>query len=354
MKPYLRQAKLCALFLIAGTALAAEPLRICASVPELGDLARTIGGKHVAVTVLANGNDDPHAVTPRASFITDLAAADALIYVGLELELGWLPALQQTAQNPKLRWGAPGDINASGAISPIKPAADQLATGHVHAAGNPHYLTDPINGWLVAQRLAQRFATLRPEHTADFNAHFAQFTDQLARAFVGDELTKALGSQAVCQHILDGTLGAIIDSKVDSKVDSKGDSKGDAKMGDLTVAGWLGQTAHLRGISVVVDHDQWPYLAKRCGFTVAGTLEIHPGIPSSGKHLAQLLTIMQEQNVHLILCMPFTDLKPAQVLAEQAQATVVILPHQVGAMPGCDTYMAWCNVVMSTLAAAPR
>ena len=55
---------------------AAEPLNVCASVPDLGELARLVGGDDVVVTSFARGGDDPHFVEARPSFTKLLAKAD--------------------------------------------------------------------------------------------------------------------------------------------------------------------------------------------------------------------------------------------------------------------------------------
>ena len=43
---------------LAGPALA-EPLRVCATIPDLGSLTQEVGGDEVAVTVFAKGPEDP-------------------------------------------------------------------------------------------------------------------------------------------------------------------------------------------------------------------------------------------------------------------------------------------------------
>ena len=70
--------------------------------PDLGSLAREIGGDNVNVTVLAKPTEDSHFVDARPSFVVALRSADVLIDGGAELELGWLPPLLQNARNAKI------------------------------------------------------------------------------------------------------------------------------------------------------------------------------------------------------------------------------------------------------------
>ena len=79
-----------------------EPLRVAATVSELGSLAREVGGEHVAVVVFAKGTEDAHFVEAKPSFIKELSQADVYIQAGMDLEAGWAPVLQQNARNSKI------------------------------------------------------------------------------------------------------------------------------------------------------------------------------------------------------------------------------------------------------------
>src|SRR5262245_13234353 len=101
--------------LLAGTAHAA-PLRVCATLPDLGDIVRAVGGDDVSVVVFAKGTEDPHFVEAKPSFMKSLADAELLVVSGLELEIGWLPPLLDGARNPAVLPGGPGHLDASTVI----------------------------------------------------------------------------------------------------------------------------------------------------------------------------------------------------------------------------------------------
>lgn len=126
--------------LLASVSLAAEPLRVCATVPELGSLAEEVGGAEVSVTVFTKGTEDAHFTVPKPSFVKALNACHAYVQIGLELEIGWAPALLQGARNPGILSGAPGFIDASEAISALGVPSGQIdrSMGDVHPGGNPH------------------------------------------------------------------------------------------------------------------------------------------------------------------------------------------------------------------------
>ena len=95
----LRAALLCGL-LLAALPARGEPLRVVATIPDLGSLAESIGGEDVAVTTLVKGPQDAHFLEPRPSFVRALHEADVLILTGMELEVGWVPPLLQQRAEP--------------------------------------------------------------------------------------------------------------------------------------------------------------------------------------------------------------------------------------------------------------
>ena len=103
---------ICGLTLSAGLALLPArvdaKLRVVATIETLGDLARQVGGERVAVESLSHGYQDPHFVQAKPSLVLALNRGDVLLYVGLELEVGWLPTPVQQSRNGTIQTGPPG------------------------------------------------------------------------------------------------------------------------------------------------------------------------------------------------------------------------------------------------------
>ena len=68
-------------------------------------------GDQATVTAIAQGDEDPHFVQPKPSFVSLLRDADLFITTGLDLEL-WVPALLDRAGNRKVQEGGPGFVAA--------------------------------------------------------------------------------------------------------------------------------------------------------------------------------------------------------------------------------------------------
>ena len=326
------------LLLCIGLAVSEDRLRVCATTADLASLARTVGGEAVDVTAFAKGGDDPHFVEPRPSFVKALSRAEVLIDVGMELEIGWLPALVEQAGKASLRRDGAGRITAASVIRPLGVPTGPIdrSQGDVHAEGNPHFLLDPVNGAKVARLLRERFSALRPAAAATFAANHEAFAGRLADALLGAEAVAALGGAGPALALADE--GAAL-----------------AKLGDLKLVagGWQGALASRAGTTVVADHDQWPYVAQRFAIEVIGFLEPRPGLPPTSRHLGEVAALMQAKGCRLILVSPFFDRASADVVAKRTGATVVRLAHQVGSLPGTDDYLAWVAHNVAALAAAP-
>ena len=125
-----------------------QPLKVCATVPELGSLVHEIGGDQVAISVFAKGTEDPHFVIPKPSFIKALSQCDVYVQIGFDLEVGWVPPLLLSSRNAQVQTGGRGYIDASVAVAPLEVPAITVdrSMGDLHPLGNPHYLLSPTNG----------------------------------------------------------------------------------------------------------------------------------------------------------------------------------------------------------------
>src|SRR5215468_409621 len=114
MRAFLRSALFVAVAILTLVPpVSAAGLRVVATTEDLAALAREVGGDKITVVALAKGYQDPHFVDPKPSFILEISRADLLIVVGRELEIGWLPPLQNNGRNAKVQVGGNGYLDAS-------------------------------------------------------------------------------------------------------------------------------------------------------------------------------------------------------------------------------------------------
>lgn len=293
------------LFILCCAVALASPaqakLKVVATLPDLGSLAREVGGDKVEVGVLAKPTEDSHFVDARPSFVVQLRDADVLIDGGAELEIGWLPPLLQNARNPKIEVGKPGRVQASQGVRLMNvPTSATRAAGDVHALGNPHFVVDPIIAKTVAQHIAQAFSAIDAANAAAYDANYKKFE-------------------------------ATINAKLQE---------------------WGTAMLPFKGQNVVAYHDSWPYFAHRFGVNIDTFLEPKPGIPPSPSHLAEVIDKMKAQKIKAIIVEPFHDRKIAEKVASSTSAKVVDFAQYPGGLPGTDSYVQLIDKLVANLAAA--
>jgi zinc/manganese transport system substrate-binding protein len=280
---------------------AAAKLRVVTTIETLATLAREVGGDRVDVQALSHGYEDPHFVQAKPSLVVTLNRADAVAYVGLELEIGWLPPLIQQSRNPRIQTGQPGNIDCAQAIKvedvPNVPADKLRALGDIHPLGNPHYWIPPQNALAVARVLAERFAQLDPPGAPSYRQRVADF----ARRVAAHE------------------------------------------------AEWQKRAAPLAGVKIVSYHKSWSYVAHWLKLVEVGYVEPKPGVPPSSQHTAQLIALMRHEGVKLVLEESFYPRNLAQLVADKGAARLAILPSDVGAEAGIHDYFQLVDAVIAGL-----
>lgn len=276
-------------------------LRVVTTIETLASLAREVGGDRVEVESLARGYQDPHFVPAKPSLVLTLNRADALVYVGLDLEIGWLPPLVQQSRNTKIQVGRPGNIDCSTAIVvrdiPTVAAEQLRALGDVHPMGNPHYWIPPENALAIARVLSVRFTTLDPAGGAAYAARARDFASRLQKK----------------------------------------------------EAEWTRRVAPLKGAKVVTYHKSWSYVVRWLGLTEVGYIEPKPGIPPTANHTAQLIQSMKQQGVKLIILESFYPSALANIIGRETGARVVPLPSDVGAQASIRSYFELVDAILAPL-----
>ena len=325
---------------VAEPVWATAPMPVCATVPELGSIVREVGGDQVAVEVFTKPTEDPHFTPARPSLIKSLNACELLVQVGLDLETAGLSVLSKSARNPAVLLGGAGFLDASTAITPrdVPTGTIDRSMGDVHPYGNPHYLTDPVNGFLVAGLVRDKLVALRPAAQAQFDERLAAFRKTLATALVGAPLAAKYDVQKLALLAEHGKLVEFLRGQGD----------------ESALGGWLGALAKHFGTPVVDDHPIWPYFARRFGLVVVAHLEPKPGVPPTTKHLAEVIALVKEKRIRAVLASSYYDPRHARFVAEATGAKVVAMANQVGSRPGTESYAGYVDYNVRQVADAFR
>ena len=326
------------LAILPASASAREKLKIVATIPTYGAIARVIVGDRGEVTSLARGYEDPHFVRPKPSLALALERADMLISTGLDLEL-WLPALMDKANNARLRSGQPGFVSVSHGIKLLeKPKIISRNEGGVHIYGNPHIYTGPLNGKIIARNIMVGLRKLDPAGAAMYEGNYKRFRAELDRRLFGAKLLKILGGTVLTKLTLSGKLIPFLEQR---------EYRGEKLIKSL--GGWLGQALPLRGRKIVAYHKNWAYFVQVFGLEIVDYVEPKPGIPPSPGHVARVIRKMKQQKVKVLLAGNYYDSAKVKSVASRVGAVPVIVGLAVGGEEKMKDVFSQFDVIIGRL-----
>lgn len=283
------------LFFFPSALRAAEPPSVVTTTADLAAIVKAVGGERVKVESIAKGFQDPHYVEAKPSYMRLVNRARLLFFVGLQLEIGWLPLLVQGARNPSL---VQVDLSQGIAVLERPTGPISRAQGDIHPEGNPHYWLDPRNGVLMARRVAQELKALAPTDGATFEQNLKLFESDLSRRRQK----------------------------------------------------WEERMAPLRGTEVATYHKEWEYLAKWLGISIIDYVEDKPGIPPSPRHVESLIQNLRQRKIKALLAASFTSPTIPQAVADKGGAKMVALPISVGGEKGIESYGDLFDAIIGRLA----
>jgi zinc/manganese transport system substrate-binding protein len=313
-------------------------VKVVTSLSTYASIAREIVGDRGTVFSIAVGNENPHYVQPKPSFVPTLAQADLFVTTGLDLEL-WVPALLDKAGNPRVTEGGPGFVAAYTGIDLLDvPTSFSRAQGDIHVFGNPHIWTDPLNVILIARNILTGLKRVSPENAEVFTAREKAFEDRLYRALFGPALVDLLGGQTLADLDRQGKLFDFL----------KGRQYQGAPLFDR-LGGWLKQALPIRGRQVACYHKEWDYFSREYKVSCFDYIEPKPGIPPTPRHVQEIITEMGQKHIAVLLSTNYYDRGQVLDVARRTGATAVIVPSNVGGQPGIDTYFDLMNLWISEL-----
>jgi len=276
-------------FLPAFAVMPVKPIKVVATIPDLADFAKQIGGGRVEIKTLSKGTENLHNVHVRPSMLIALSRADLFLEMGLSMEAAWLPELLVRSGNKAIQPGAKGFQNCSEGWNAIEvPETLSRKRGHLHPEGNPHFNFDPLAGRHLAVMVHAALMRVDPG---------------------GEELFDAN---------LKTTLKAL----------------------EAAEARWAKLGAKWKDRKVCVYHTEYNYFAHRYGMQVAISIEPQPGMPPTPSDVARVIKEMRELEVDVILTAAWSNNRQVADIARKTGAKVVELPNQV---KGADWAKTWIS-----------
>lgn len=261
---------------------ARDPIPIVVTIPVLKDLAEQVGGPHVRVTSLLSGYENEHTYSPKPTDLIAVRKARLLLEIGMGLEV-WVSSLVKNAGGRSLRV-----ITTSHGVELIRDDADaHEGTHHEGNAGNPHIWLDPENVAIMLRHITEALIEVDPSHAAEFQRNQAAYLQRL------DQLQKELSAR----------------------------------------------TQRLTDRRFIAHHPAWPYLAKRFGLDIVGTIHMQSGTEPSALHLQALIQKIRRDNIKVIVSEVQLSQRIPELLARETKAHIVVLTALPGGLEGTATYL---------------
>jgi zinc/manganese transport system substrate-binding protein len=288
------------LFLILATFLAAATsfakVKVVASLSDLADLTKVIGGDRVDVDYIVRGSQNPHFIEVKPSFMMKLKSADLFVTIGMGLEI-WAPQIIDGSRNPNLTV-----LDCSKNIHKLEIPATKVdaSYGDVHPFGNPHYWLDPENAKVILDAIYDSLSKIAPADRDYFKSNMDNYVKKL----------------------------------------------------DAKIAEWTALMRPLKGMKLVSYHTSFSYFANRFGLSIVGYVEPKPGIPPTPSHSTELIQMMRSSEVKAIgLEQYYEDSTPEQI-AQTTGAKLVRLCTSVGGLEGTGDYLNLIDYDVRALVAA--
>lgn len=329
------------LALMGAPSVTAPPVKVVTSLTTYAAIAREITGDRGIVSSIAVGDENPHYVQPKPSFVPTLAQADLFVTTGLDLEL-WVPALLDKAGNPKVTEGGPGYVAAYAGIDLLDvPTSFSRTQGDIHVFGNPHIWTDPLNAVIIARNILTGLKRVSPADADFFSAREKDFEDRMYKALFGPELVQLLGGQTLADLDREGKLFDFLKAR---------QYQGAPLLNRL--GGWLKQALPFRGTQVACYHKEWDYFSREFQVNCFDYIEPKPGIPPTPRHVQEIIVGMKEKHIPVLLSTNYYDRNQVQEVAQRTGAKAVIVPSNTGGAAGVNTYFDLMNLWITELGRA--
>jgi ABC-type Zn uptake system ZnuABC Zn-binding protein ZnuA len=288
--------------LVAAAAPAGAQLKVVTSTTDLYDIAKAVGGSRITATHIGEGYQDPHFIEAKPSFVLQLRNADVWAFVGLDLEIGWMPLLLDGARNPRVKAGGSGYLDVSKAIPVLDVPQGNVdrSMGDVHPLGNPHYWLDPENGRRIARLFKDKFSQLDRAHEDDYEKNEKAFEARLNAA------EKA----------------------------------------------WQPLLARIKGKPIIAYHTSWRYFADYTGAKIVAFMEPKPGVPPSPSHVYEVIRDAKRTGAKVVVQEPFYERKMSDLVAKQLGGTVLVISPSVGGVKAATDYITLMRSDIEALANA--
>jgi len=274
-------------------AYAAERIQVITTLPELAWMVQEIGGERVEAKALLRGTENPHFVDAVPDFIRQVADAKVVCLAGLDLEVGYMPAVLTKSGNAQVQPAGAGYCEIGRSVTVLdKPKGPvDRSMGDVHPGGNPHFFLSPRSLAEGGQELVKVLKRVDPPHAADYEKGGAAFKVKMES--LSQEIKTRLEPFRAAQ----------------------------------------------KGQPILIEyHKEYAYFLAEYGILSFGSIEEKPGMPPSAGRLAEIGNAAKAAGVKVALGANYNPSKTLQRFQEISGITVVTVPTMIQAKGQVTSY----------------
>ncbi len=285
-------------FVFASTTatLAQAKIKVVATLPDVAEVVRAIGGNEVETSSLLSGSEDPHYSDARPDYILKVRKADVVCAIGLDLEIGWLPKVMDKAGNAKVQPGGLGFCELGRTVKPLEVPSGVVdrSLGDVHPHGNPHFSTDPLKLAEAGTEVLKVLSAVAPDKISVFEKNYDTFKKQMTA--LHDATQKKIKKEKVMEY-----------------------------------------------------HKEFTYFFATYGLESAGSLEEKPGMPPSAARIAQVANAAKANKVTVLFATASAPHATLERFHELSGIPVVTVPSYIQTTGDAKTIEGLQNLLVKSL-----
>jgi len=279
-------------------AVASERVQVVTSFSILADMVEQVGGEHVEVTSLVGPDGDAHVYSPSPGDARALADADLVVFNGLLYE-GWMERLIDSSDY------AGALVTATQGIEPLARAGQDEHDSH-DDHGHDEHADD--------------------EHDHDEHRHDGG--DEEADHAHGDDDPHAWQDLARAETYVENIRDGLIEADGDNRETYEENAErylAEIEKADDEIRALIEEIPP--STSVITGHDSFGYFADAYGVRFLSPVGLSTEADPSGASMAELIDVIEEENVEALFHENMTNQSILDQLAEETGLSVAGTLH---------------------------
>ncbi len=288
-----------------------QTVRVTATLPFIGDMAREVGGERVEVSSIVQPGDEVHTFQPSPSDAQGISDSEVVFENGHGLEQ-WLDDLVQSAGGEERTV-----VELSEGLEPVEGGSHGEHSSEA-SQNSREEGTHAGEGEHAEGEHAEEGGHTGEEHAGEAEESGGHADEHGA---VNPHFWLSVPN---AEHYVEGIRDALIEADPDGEQAYRQNAEDYlAELEDLdSYISEQVQSIPEQNRKLVTFHDGFPYFAEEYGFELTGVVLQNPNAEASSREVAELTRTVQEENVPAIFTEPQFNSGLSDTIAQEANVEV--------------------------------